>query len=356
MVTETDPSPRVDEAPPLPGIVPKGSDANQDLPLQEINPLVRLSIQFFVIPMAIVVFCVALVFIFRWLTWEKKDLSAYLGAIHNSSRTSSQKEQEALKLLNYIQEAKQWQSIYDVTQELRFNREKFLAENPDFSTKIAKVFKDTPTSDHRVRQYLVQVLGLVGGPEITSVLTDALNDSDSETVIHSMIALGRIGNVQSVPRIMELSKSDDPGIRQTAVFVLGSFEDEAALTRCAEALNDPDRLVDWNAAFSLGRHHDPRAFTALHQFLDQEFIEKIAHDYALASETAGNNSNASTATSIPPERLEQYRATAVRLLGLYLDENLKKELQAIADNDKQIKVRQAAIEVLNKKPEEKVKS
>jgi hypothetical protein len=217
-VTELDPSPQTDKAPKLSGIVPKNTESQPESPLPEVNPLIRLSVQFFVIPMAIVIFCVALVYIFRWLTWEKKDLSSYIQAIRNSSRTSSQKEQEALKLLNYIQEAKQWQSIYDVTQELRFNREKFLSDNPDFDEKITQVFRSTPTSDHRVRQYLVQVLGIVGGPKVISALTEALNDSDSETVIHSMIALGKIGDNAAVPRIIEISKSATASFNGTRLF------------------------------------------------------------------------------------------------------------------------------------------
>lgn len=333
-----------EKAPILPGIVAKGSEESEvESPIAEVNPLVRLAMQFFVIPMTIVIFCVALVFIFQWLTWEKKDLSAYIQAIHSTSRTASQKEQEALKLLNYIQEAKQWQSIYDVTQELRFNREKFLAANPDFPAKIAQLFRETPSADHRTRQYLAQVLGLIGGKEVTSVLLDALNDSDTETVIHSMIALGRIGDTSAIPKIIELSNSGDAGVRQTAIFVLGSYDDPAALQRCYAALGDPDQLVVWNAAFSLGRHQDPRAVSILRHFLDQEFTEKSAREYASVS-SSRENGNASSA--IMPERLEQYRATAVRMLGMYPDPGLKKELETVAREDKQMKVRQAAIDAL----------
>ena len=113
-------NPDPEEGPRLPGVVPTGSDAG--LPTVEpVNPLVKLAVQFFVIPMAIVVLCVGLVFIFRWLTWEKRDISAYLSALSSGTRSSSQKEQDALKLLNYIQDAKRWQGIYDVTEQLRLS-------------------------------------------------------------------------------------------------------------------------------------------------------------------------------------------------------------------------------------------
>jgi HEAT repeat protein len=338
-MAESDPnSPK---APHLPGIVPRGGDPE---PIPEVsNPLVRLAVQFFAIPMAIVIFCVALVFLFRWLTWEKRDLDSYLDAVQSSIRSASQKEQEAMKLLNYIQEAKRWQSIYDVTEQLRFNREEFLRENPDFPARVARVFREAGP-DRRVRQYLAQVLGLVGGPEVVPELTAALKDSDSETVIYAMIALGRIGEPSAIPDLIEASYSSDRGIRQTAVFVLGSFEDDSkAIERSAEALNDPDVLVQWNAAFSLGRAGDPRALPVLKYFLDEDYVSQATAQYARTT-GAGETQLA----TFHPDRLEQYRATAIRLLGEYPEESLQKELQIVAKNDKQLKVRQAAIEVLRR--------
>jgi glutathione S-transferase len=56
--------------------------------------------------------------------------------------------------LSYIQESKRWQSIYDVTEQLRLNRAKFLQDNPDFPQKVARLFRETAGDDRRVRQYL----------------------------------------------------------------------------------------------------------------------------------------------------------------------------------------------------------
>lgn len=329
--------------------MPTGSDPL--VAVEPVNPLVRLAVQFFVIPMAIVVFCVALIFIFRWLTWERREVSSYLAALSSGVRSSTQKEQDALKLLNYIQDAKRWQSIYDVTEQLRFNREKFLAENPDFLVKIGKIFL-SPETDQRTHQYLAQVLGLVGGPESISVLLSALNHSDSETVIHSMIALGRIGDSSAVAPLLELSKSGDRGIRQTAIFVLGNFQSPETATRCLEALNDSDLLVRWNAAFALARQGDARAIPTLEQFLDADYVERVTQSYTPTA-TPSSSEEKNRLSVFHPERLEQYRATAVRLLGQFDDGKIRKELQYAADHDKQLKVRQAAIEVLNQKRKEK---
>lgn len=334
------------EGPKLPGITPIGGENGP--PVETVNPLLRLVAQFFVIPMAIVLFCVGLVFVFRWLTWEKRDVTAYLNALGSASRAPAQKQQDALQLLNYIQEAKRWQGIYDVTQELRFNREGFLAEHRDFPARVAEVFRQASGGDRQVRQYLAQVLGLVGGPESVAVLLGALDDADSETVVHSLVALGRIGDSAALPALLQASQSADRGIRQTAIFVLGNFNDPGAIARCAEALNDADLLVSWNAAFALARNHDPRAAPVLERFLDLDFIERSTRAY---QPTGGTGTGAASRDALPtfnPERLEQYRVIAVRLLGQFADPKILKELETTAGQDKQLKVRQAAIETLNR--------
>lgn len=330
--------------PRLPGINPIGGGAAPVI--EPVNPLVKLAVQFFLIPMAIVLFCVVLVFVFRMLTYEKQDLSTYVSALSSESRPSSQKQQDALKLLDYIQESKRWQSIYDVTEQLRFNRGKFLKENPDFPERVAQLFKGSAGSDRQVRQYLAQVLGLVGGPSEAAILIEALRTADSETAIHAMVALGRIADPSAIPALVEMSRSEDRGVRQTAVFVLGSFADKAAQARCVEALNDPDLLVTWNAAFALARQGDARAVPVLENFLDEAYVAQATKGYAPTTGSSAAGGEKTPMATFHPERLEQYRATAVRLLGPLQNEAIRKKLQAAAENDSVMKVRQAAIEAL----------
>ncbi len=338
------------DGPRLPGIVPRGGDKPGET-AEPVNPLVKLAVQFFVIPMAIVVFCIALVFIFRLLTYEKQDMEAYLSALSSVTRSSSQKEQDAMKMLNYIQESKSWQSIYDVTEQLRFNRQKFLATNPDFPDKVAQIFQRASGSDQRIRQYLAQVLGLVGGPKAVSALVASLKEDDSETAIHSMVALGKIGDLKALPALLEVSHSGDRGLRQTAVFVLGNFHDKAALERCAEAMHDPDLLVTWNAAFALARQSDSRAVPVLREFLEQGYVERVTKEYApTTGVTQETGVGKVVLATFHPERLLEYRCSAVRLLGQFSDPMIKKELQRVAESDKQLRVRQAAIEAMGRDP------
>src|ERR1039458_9493055 len=63
-----------------------------------------------------------------WLTAERKGLDDYLGALRASS--GEQRTRQAQYLLNYIQDSKRWQGIFDVTAQISADREQFLAKNP----------------------------------------------------------------------------------------------------------------------------------------------------------------------------------------------------------------------------------
>lgn len=308
--------------------------------------MVVLALQFFVIPLLIVLFCVCLYFIFRWLTFERRDVNDYLSALHGKSPSSRQ--EAAFALLNYIQEAKRWQSLSDLNDRLRFDREKFLRENPEFVGKLVESFGAARGSDPKVTQYLSQVLSLVGGPEASDALLDALREGGPpEQDIYVMIGLGKLRDVRAVPEILKRLEGDDPGVRYAALFSLGFFQEPAAVVALKRSLHDPDPLAGWNAAFSLARmsapsdaEKHPEAVQVLRRLLDSEFVQRVG---------AGSG-GADRGPLLSQVQMELYRIRAVQLLGIYLNEDpnnpLRVDLKKVADQDPQLSVRQAAIDVL----------
>src|ERR1700693_3384144 len=160
-------------------------------PSAEKSTFATLMVQLFVIPLAVVLFCVALAGLFMWLPAERKGLDDYLGALRASS--GEQRTQQARYLLNYIQDAKRWQGIFDVTAQISADREKFLAANPRAVAGIVQVFEESKGQDAKTRRYLALVLGLLGDREAVPTLRTGLRDSDAETVKNCLWALGRIG-------------------------------------------------------------------------------------------------------------------------------------------------------------------
>src|SRR6266487_3438670 len=109
---------------------------NEELPEEKSRP-VTLLVQLVLIPLAVVAFCVALGGLFMWLTAERKDMSDYVAALRGSSGT--RRTQQAQFLLNYIQESKRWQGIFDMTAQMSADRDEFLRKNPRAAATIAQV-------------------------------------------------------------------------------------------------------------------------------------------------------------------------------------------------------------------------
>src|SRR6267154_3642564 len=241
---------------------------------EEKTKLTTLAVQLVVIPLAVVLFCVALGGLFVWLTAERKGLDDYLNALRASS--GEQRTRQAQYLLNYIQDSKRWQGIFDVTAQISADREQFLAKNPRAVTDIAQVFTESKGQDPKTRRHLALVLGMLGDHAALAPLREGLDDGDAETVKNCLWALGRLDDEASAPRVIELTHNDEQSVRLMAVYVLGSMTSPAAQSVLKASLNDPDELVKWNAAFGLASKGNATAWDVLARLLDKEYVDRVA--------------------------------------------------------------------------------
>ena len=294
-----------------------------DLP-EEKSRFATLAVQLFVIPLAVVAFCVALGALFMWLTAERKDFKDYVGALRSSS--GEKRSNQAQFLLNYVQESKRWQGIFDVTAQMSGDREKFLADNPHAVAEIAGVFEEAKGNDAKTRRYLALVLGLLGDKDAVPALRGALSDGDADTVKNCVWALGRLRDDDSAPAIIELTHHDDASVRLMAIFVLGTLDNAQARGVMAAALNDPDELVKWNAAFGLASKGDAAGRAVLMRLLDKEYVDKFSE--------------------VMPENRQRYRIAAVTLLAKIDRHGAVPALEKIAAGDADLQVRNAAMEQL----------
>lgn len=286
----------------------------------------KLVLQFFVIPMLIVAFCVAIVFLFRWLTFEQRSVEEYLVMLQQGPGPRKGQAAHNLfeNLVTYIPEAKRWQGIFDMTQQLKADREKFLREHPGFAEKVLRIFEEA--GDAKTRRYLAMTLGALGDTRATPGLLKALDDNDAETVIAVLLALGNLQDREALAAIMSKVDEDDAGIRQAAVYVLGAFEGEESRRVLAAALNDPDELVGWNAAFGLARQGSNAGEKVLTRLLDFEYVQKRG--------------------ALTVSQRHQYRVAAIQQLAALKATNAMAVIEGLTKNDPDMPVRQAAIEAL----------
>jgi HEAT repeat protein len=302
-----------------------------ELPTEK-SKLATLAVQLFVIPLAVVLFCVALAALFVWLTSERKGLDDYLSALRASS--GERRSQQAQYLLNYIQNAKRWQGIFDVTAQITADRDKFLAANPHAVAEIVQVFEESKGQDPKTRRYLALVLGLFGHSEAVGALRNGLKDSDAETVKNCLWALGRIGDEDSALRVIELTRSDELSVRLMAVYVLGSMNSPQARQVLEASLNDPDELVKWNAAFGLANKGNPAAWDVLVRLLDKEYVDRVTQLMQRENRPL-------------PENVSRYRAAAAVWLAKLDPSKAAPLLEKTSKNEQDLLVRNAAIQQLN---------
>jgi HEAT repeat protein len=300
---------------------------------EEKSKLTTLAVQLLVIPLSVVLFCVALAGLFVWLTGERKGLDDYLGALRASS--GEQRTQQARYLLNYIQDAKRWQGIFDVTAQISADHDQFLAQHPHAVTDIVQVFEESKGQDPRTRRYLALVLGLFGDHEAVAALRGGLGDSDAETVKNCIWALGRVGDEDSVVRIIELTHSDEPSVRLMAVYVLGSLNSPQARSVLEASLNDPDELVKWNAAFGLANQGNPAAWNVLVRLLDKEYVDRVTQLMPREGRPLAEN-------------VQRYRVAAVACVAKLDPAKARPLLEKLSVSEADLQVRNAAIQQLNK--------
>ncbi len=206
---------------------------------------------------------------------------------------------------------------------------------PGLGLALLRAFIDSADDDPRIRRYLALAIGRLQGPPADTIetLTDALDGSDSETLISIVWALASLGDETAVPGIVSMYQSSDGGVLKMAVYALGVLPDDGAHTTLRAALDDPVPDVQWNAAIGLARHGDPRGARVLRRMLDREYVAGLVTPSERMIDPTGD------------VMVSGLRAVAA-LGAVNLEVNLRDPVAVLAESDESLKVRQAALETL----------
>ena len=173
---------------------------------------------------------------------------------------------------------------------------------------------------------------MVKDPAVVSVLIEALGDPDDETRFFAIVSLGAQGDTTAVMPLIKETSSEDPGVRTVAIYSLGQLKDPRAWPVLAGLLQDSAPEVRFNSALQLAQAGNDTGSSVLNQMLNREYLESVG---------PWNQENRTHAM-----------IQAIRAVGLLNDSNLKDTLQGLRTSDPDLKVRQAAIEVLESWPSE----
>jgi HEAT repeat protein len=274
-----------------------------------------LAVQFFLIPLAVVAVVAAIYVGFRTLVTDDRTAQDYLTEIRTGGNN------------------RRWPAAYELSR---------LMADPEVRRSDATLvpgliaaFEGSKDGDPLVRRYLALALGRLDAPappRAVALLTEALDDADSETRISAIWALGALKDASAIPRIEQQYGSDDPGIRKMSVYSLGAIPEAARSPVLETALNDPAADVQWNAAVALARHGRREGVHVLRRMLDRQYLEGSVQGHVQAD--------------VDTDPVGDVMISGLQAAAALKEPSLREPVASISKGDKNLKVRQAALEAL----------
>jgi len=281
------------------------------------SPLVAapaLAVQFFLIPLAVVGVTVLVYAGFRSMLTDDRTPQDYLAEIRAGGTN------------------RRWPAAYELS---RLMSDPKVRSDRTLAPALVAAYDAAKEDDPRVRRYLALALGRLDPPlPATAVasLTAALNDPDSEARITAIWALGSSGDPSVAATLQPLFQTDDAGIRKMVVYALGALPGDAQVLTLRTALADSAPDVRWNAAIALARHDSREGVPVLRQMLDRSYVEQTVKRDVPQNE------------DIDP--VADVMISGVRAAAALRDPSLRPSIQTLSQQDRSMKVRQAALEAL----------
>jgi HEAT repeat protein len=281
------------------------------------NPLVAapaLAVQFFLIPLAVVGITVLVYAGFRSLVSDAKTPQDYLAEIRSGGST------------------RRWPAAYELS---RLMADPSVRADRSLGPALVRAFEQSDTDDPRVRRYLALAIGRLDPPwppEAAADLARALDDPDSEARISAIWALGSSGDASVVPMIQPRYDSEDAGIRKMVVYALGALPGEVQLVTLRTAIADPAADVRWNAAVALARHNSHEGVGVLRQMLDRAYVQQVVKRDVRQDDDR--------------DPVADVMISGLRAVALLKDPALRPSVETLSQQDRSLRVRQAALEAL----------
>lgn len=281
------------------------------------NPLVAapaLAVQFFLIPLAVIGVTVMVYVGFRSLLVDDHSAQEYLTEIRTGGSS------------------RRWPAAYELS---RMMADPKVRADRTLGPALVTAFEESKGGDPRVRRYIALAIGRLDPPlppKAVADLSTSLDDPDSEVRISTIWALGSSGDPSVVPKLQPLYASSDAGIRKIVVYALGALPGDAQLRTLRAALEDVAPDVRWNAAIALARHESHEGVPVLRQMLDRGYVEG-----AVTRDVRQDDDQ---------DPVAEVMIGGLRAAAALKDQTLKLSVTTLSQQDRSMKVRQAAIEAL----------
>ncbi|HXO20156.1 MAG TPA: HEAT repeat domain-containing protein [Thermoanaerobaculia bacterium] len=285
--------------PPVPDPIPSPSAPPEE---EAGASALRQFLGLFVVPLLVVLLCVAVFIGFGWIAHDKQTTSDCLNDLRSGWKP------------------RRTQAAYELSKILIADPHA-LDEEPGAKAEVRTLF--TEAQEPELKQYLALVLGRTHDRQAVPLLVAALGSPDAKTRIYSLWALGVLGDPAARGPLAAALADRDAGIRKTAAFALGELGDRAAVPSLVPRLDDAVADVRWNAALSLARLGSRAGVPVLETMLDRRLLAQVP--------------------DISREQQEEAMISALQALSALNEKAELPLLDRLAAGDPSLKVRQAAI-------------
>jgi len=264
---------------------------------------------FFVVPFLIAVFGVLVFFIWRLLTYEPKGAEEYLADVKIGSAT------------------KRWQSAFELSKLL--SNPELVPLDSGFKNKMIAVYKKSIHDDPMVRIYLALAMGRTGEQEFGPTLIEGLKDEDEGSRLAAIKALGILRYVPSVNQVKKFiqgSRSNEEKL--AAVITLGSLGDTSVISELQNLLEDEEPNIRWDAAIALAKLGDISGNRIINNLLDRSYLNNFSE--------------------VDEEEKVQAILVAIQVSSQYPSDDFVTNLLKLATFDNNMKIRDIAIKTLDK--------
>jgi HEAT repeat protein len=265
----------------------------------------RLIARFFLLPLLVVGAAVGVFLVFNLMTFERRSPRDYLQEVRGGTAN------------------RRWQAAFELSRSLPNLPPE---ERADLTAETLRIFEGLSgkrPDDVPVRRYLVLVLGRLGEASALPALEAAAKDPDPDTRLYAVWALGKIGDKAAFPTVLEASHSEDAGARKMAAYVLGQLGDPSAIPRLKVLAEDKVADVRWNAAIALAELGDTSGLPVLRSMIDRSALARQA-------------------PQLSSDQAEAAMVNALKALTLLKDAGTLPEIEKLAKDDPNLRVRDAA--------------
>ena len=264
----------------------------------------KMIVRFFLLPLVVVVAAVGIFLVFNYMTFERRGPRDYLQEVRGGAAN------------------RRWQAAFELSRSLGSLPPEERASLTAETLRVFETLSPRRPDDLLVRRYLVLVLGRLGEKQAVPALIQAVSAEDPDTRLYAVWALGKIGDPAGFETVLASSESEDAGARKMAAYVLGALGDPRAIPRLKVLADDRVADVRWNAAIALGELGDRSGLAVLRSMLDRGALAQQAE--------------------ISSEQAEGAMVNALKALVLLRDTESLPVMEALAQKDPNLRVRDAA--------------